>query len=75
MSCLVLHNYCRDRNLEYNVEDDVKEMLRKESVVILTRKHQENTSEEEALKLRQLARDAITGRGEVDTNWDGHHGP
>ena len=40
MSCIVLHNYCRDRNLEYSVEDDVKEMLGMESEVTLTRKHQ-----------------------------------
>ena len=45
MSCIVLHNYCRD--LEYSVKDVVKEMLRKESELTLTRKHQENTSKKE----------------------------
>ena len=40
VSCIVLHNYCQDRNLEYSVDDDddddddddeVKKMIRRES--------------------------------------------
>ena len=30
VSNIVLHNYCRDRNLEYSVDDDVKETIRRE---------------------------------------------
>ena len=54
LSCIVLHNNCRYRNLENSVDDDVKEMIRKESEVIMSRKHQEKTSEKGALKLGQL---------------------
>ena len=59
VSCIVLHNYYRDRNLGYSVDDDVKEMIRRESEVTISRKHQEKTSEKEALKLGQLARNAV----------------
>ena len=35
VSCILLHNYCRDRNLEYSVEDDVEDDVK----VTLTGKH------------------------------------
>ena len=59
VSCIVLHNYCRDRNHEYSVDDDVKEILRRESEVTISWKHQEKTSEKEDLKLGQLDRNAV----------------
>ena len=30
MSNIVFHNYCRDRNIEYGVDNDVKEIIRRE---------------------------------------------
>ena len=59
VSCMVLHNYCRDRNLEFSVDDDVKEMIRKENEVSVTRKQQENTSDKEAFKMGQFARNSV----------------
>ena len=30
MSNIVFHNYCRDRNIEYGVDNDVKEIIKRE---------------------------------------------
>ena len=58
MSCMVLHNYCRDRNLDYGVDADVAEMMRRERGISVTCRHNEE-GDKEILKHGQIARSAI----------------
>ena len=61
VSCFVLHNYCRSRNIDYDIDPDVAEMMRQESLVAINRKHLEklNLKDVVALKLGQIARAAV----------------
>ena len=41
LSCVVLHNYCRSRNMDYPVDTDIADMMRKEREISSTsRGHQ-----------------------------------
>ena len=55
VSCMVLHNYCRSRNMDYPIDPDVAEMIRKENDISLSRSHSDNITDKEALKLGQAA--------------------
>ena len=59
VSCMVLHNYCRSRNMNYPVDTDIADMMRKESEMTLSRRHREDISEKKALKLGQEARTCV----------------
>lgn len=59
MSCIVLHNYCRTRNLEFPLDSDVAEMIQQENKINVNRRYVEHQRYEEQLKLGQLARAAI----------------
>ena len=59
VSCMVLHYYCRSRNMNYPVDTDIADMMRKESEMTLSRRHREDISEKKALKLGQEARTCV----------------
>ena len=59
LSCIVLHNYCRDRNLDYNIDPDISESMRKEAQISINRKYVENQRDEVQLRLGQIARRSI----------------
>ena len=45
VSCVVLHNYCWGRNIDYPVDDNVAAKIEKENEVALALQHSERSSD------------------------------
>ena len=59
VSCMVLYNYCRSRNMDFPVDQEVAEMIEKENKMKIVRKSSENTTDTVSLRLGQLARASV----------------